>query len=496
LERKMKKTKSAKSNSRGGKMSKKRSKKKRPKSYKKPHSQRPTMLPTTSSNNNETDFRLYYATGKNHETDKNNTLTPTTSLEYTNIILESGSHLTVGSGMSIEAKGMMYGRDSTIFVSESSLKVQGSEIAVIGSSYIHRDDANDYGVGGHAIAFFEGSKGHIECDASIFQPPPGTYCEVGPTILPTCGNGEFCQLDPGVCNNKSAIQRGTCSKIPSIACMEIWQPVCGCDGNTYGNECKARASGVSASREGECGRGSGAQPCLEENQCRNPLDDTCGFVNRCVADPCSTPMACESGEECTANYCGGCHAICSSPIIAKNIPSEPTGATTSDARASCDDDSIRIIGGEGDQEKEGGNGRGGIALQVYGQDTKVQINGATLIGGDGSINGRSSEIAEAEVTIHSAFMDGEILVAKRGKLHVHGGTFANHIEVLGDTSSVTFYGCFDRLTERQDENFAEWTFGFSGMDESINVIVHTGGDIAWKETGQCDESSASDIFTR
>ncbi len=64
-----------------------------------------------------------------------------------------------------------------------------------------------------------------------------------------CEGGEFCNWPDLSCG--AADELGECTPIPQ-ACDQVLDPVCGCDGNTYGNACTAHAAGVSVFASGEC----------------------------------------------------------------------------------------------------------------------------------------------------------------------------------------------------------------------------------------------------
>ncbi len=65
-----------------------------------------------------------------------------------------------------------------------------------------------------------------------------------------CDTNEYCNLGVGNC---CCDFQGVCEEIPE-ACIQIFDPVCGCDGTTYGNDCEAARAGVSVDFEGDCDR--------------------------------------------------------------------------------------------------------------------------------------------------------------------------------------------------------------------------------------------------
>lgn len=160
---------------------------------------------------------------------------------------------------------------------------------------------------------------------SIDHPGPCCQQSCGGPLDVVCPDGTYCHTRPGHCD-----QIGCCEPQP-IGCPDVWDPVCGCDGQTYSNECDAAAAGTSVRYRGVCQEECTTnEECVEasgsDNRYCHKAPGDCDGEGTCADRPFVCPLVYDPVCGCDGNtYSNACFAAAAGMNIAYDGECDPVG---------------------------------------------------------------------------------------------------------------------------------------------------------------------------
>jgi hypothetical protein len=108
-----------------------------------------------------------------------------------------------------------------------------------------------------------------------------------------CNKNEFCGYASGQCLLPTFnILEGKCAPKPQ-ACIQLYDPVCGCDGKTHGNACMAASKGANVAYKGAC------KPVNPKAYCK-------GYCGQKAPSGCYCDQGCEKYSDCCPDVKSAC----------------------------------------------------------------------------------------------------------------------------------------------------------------------------------------------